>query len=113
MEGFYSTSVCAKSAFWISGFAPKHVSKYLKLHSPRLLAAAAAAAAASSLEEETATYMLPVSGPTLTSNALQYLLEKYNMDPKDTKLLLSFNNRADCGNSVMNDHSNNANIADV
>ena len=113
MEGFYSTSMCAKSAVWISSFAPKYVSNYLKLHSPRLLAAAAI----SSLEEETTTYMLPVSGATATSDALQYLLEKYDMDPKDTKLLLSFNTKAaDCGDNVMNGgHSNDApdDVADI
>jgi hypothetical protein len=79
----------------------------MKLHSPRL-------AAASSLEEETTTSMLPVSGAT--GDALQDLLEKYGMDPKDTKLLLSFNNKAaDCGNSVMNGgHFNDApDVADV
>ena len=115
MEGFYSTSMCAKSAVWISSFAPKYVSNYLKLHNPRLLAAAAAAV--SSLEEETTTYMLPVSGATATSDALQYLLEKYDMDPKDTKLLLSFNTKAaDCGDNVMNGgHSNDApdDVADI
>jgi hypothetical protein len=111
LEGFYSTSVCAKSAVWISGFAPKHVMNYLKLHNPRL---------ASSLYEEPAT-TIPVSDAT--SDALQYLLEKYDLHPNDAKLflLLSFNNKADCaaGNiiskSVTNGHSNNAlvDVADV
>jgi hypothetical protein len=101
LEGFYATSVCAKCIVWISFFVPKYVLNYLKVHSPRL---------ASSLEEETATAM---PNSDATSEALQYLLEKYDMDLKDTKLLLSFNNKTDCGNGVMNDHSNNADVADV
>jgi hypothetical protein len=102
LEGFYSTSMCAKTVVWISGLAPKYVVNYLKLHNRRL---------ALSLEEDATT--MPVSDAT--SETLQYLLEKYDMDPNDTKLLLSFSNKAACGgNSVMNNgHSNSADVVDV
>jgi hypothetical protein len=95
--------MCAKTVVWISGLAPKYIVNYLKLHSRTRLAL--------SCEEETTT--MPVSDAT--SETLQYLLEKYDMDPNDTKLLLSFSNKAACGgNSVMNNgHSNSADVVDV